>query len=66
LRITNPDEIEQVFFGNAASVRSLRRDRNEQVQREENQATYVTWQHSLVLPLLGELARFFCIVTAPG
>jgi hypothetical protein len=39
LRITDPDEIEQVFFGNAAFVRGLRRDRNEQVQREENQAT---------------------------
>ena len=35
LRITDPDEIEQVFFGNAAFVRGLRRDRNEQVQREE-------------------------------
>jgi hypothetical protein len=39
LRITDPDEIEQVFFGNAAFVRGLRRDRNEQERREENQAT---------------------------
>jgi hypothetical protein len=39
LRITDPDEIEQVLFGNAAFVRGLRRYRDKREQREENQAT---------------------------
>src|SRR5260370_7371750 len=42
LRITDPDEIEQVLFGNAAFVRGLRRDRVDREQCEENQARSVT------------------------
>src|SRR6266550_7137227 len=49
LRITDPDEIEQVLFGYAAFIGGLRRDRDEQEQREQNQAEKVTWQH---LPML--------------
>src|SRR5205823_4515610 len=50
LRITDPDEIEQILFGNAAFVRGLRRDRDEREKCEQNQATQVTWQHSPMLP----------------
>ena len=39
LRITDPNEIEQVLFGNAAFVRGLRRYRGKREQCEENQAT---------------------------
>src|SRR5206468_7481275 len=50
VRITDPDEFEQVLFGNAAFVRGLRRDRNEREKCEQNKGTQVTWQHSPMLP----------------
>src|SRR5438477_1831091 len=59
LRITDPDEIEQVLFGNTAFVRGLRRDRAEREQCEQNQATELTWQHSAMLPRSGEAGTLF-------
>src|SRR5438270_12612836 len=59
LRITDPDEIEQVLFGYAAFIGGSRRDRDEQEQREQNQAKKLTWQHLPILPAEWRVGTLF-------